>query len=259
MAVSVGAVLREWRAARRLSQMALALDVGVSPRHLSCVETGSAKASRELLMRLADALEMPLRERNVLLLAGGFAPRFSESPLASLAPVAKAVELMIAQQEPYPAFVIDRHWNILRANAAAARLERFALGRPSAHRNMLRQFFDPDDLRGAVVNWEEVTVELIAHLHGVVVSRPHDVEAAALLRELLSYPGVPARWRRRDLDASPSPLLTTVFRRGDAEMRFFSTITTFAMPHDVTLDEIRIECCFPGDEATARRCRDLPG
>jgi transcriptional regulator with XRE-family HTH domain len=255
---AVGPLLREWRSARRLSQLDLALDVGVSARHLSCVETGKARPSREMVARLADALEMPLRERNALLLAAGYAPRYRESPLASLAPVARAIDLILRQQEPFPAFVVDRLWNIHRANAAAERVNRFVLGgAASAHANMVRQIFDPADLRRAVANWDEVARELIHHLHAVVAATPHDLEGQALLREALSYPDVPARWRHRDLDAPPSPLLTTVLRRGDHAFRFFSTITSFAMPHDVTLDELRIECCFPEDEATERMCREL--
>jgi transcriptional regulator with XRE-family HTH domain len=256
----LGVLLREWRATRRLSQLGLALEVGVSARHLSCVENGKAQPGRELVARLADTLEMPLRERNALLMAAGYAPIYRETAFGTpaLAQVQRAIECILEQQEPYPAFVLNRHWDVLMANRAAARVNGFVMGgRASAHRNMLRQIFDPADLRMAVANWDEVARDLIRHLHNEVAAAPTDATARALLDEVLAYPGVPARWRRRELDASPSPLLTTVLRRGEHAFRFFSTITTFGTPRDVTLDELRIECCFPDDEATATLCRNL--
>jgi transcriptional regulator with XRE-family HTH domain len=259
-APQVGALLREWRAARRLSQLDLALTAGLSARHLSCVETGKAQPSREVIARLADALDVPLRERNALLVAAGYAPSYPETPLSTpqLAQVRRAIELTLQQQEPYPAFLLDRHWNVLMANGAAARVNRFLLGgRASAHRNMLRQIFDPNELRPVLVNWEEVAGDLIRHLHHTVAAAPADGVARALLEEVLAYPGVPTRWRTRELGTPSSPLLTTVFRREGQELRLFSTLTTFGTPRDVTLDELHIECCFPEDEATAELCRVL--
>jgi transcriptional regulator with XRE-family HTH domain len=256
----VGVVLREWRTVRRLSQLDLALAAEVSTRHLSCVETGKAQPSREMLARLADALDMPLRERNALLVAAGFAPRYPETALSTpeLERVRRAIEFILRQQEPYPAFVVNRRWDVLMANDAAARVNRFVLrGRDSIHGNMIRQLFDPADLRPAVANWEEVAGDLIRHLHDAVAAAPSDQAARALLDEALAFPGVPSRWRRREIDNAPLPLLTTVLRRDEHELRFFSTITTFATSRDVTLDELHIECCFPVDEATAALCRAL--
>ena len=256
----LGALLREWRAARRLSQLDLALAAEVSTRHLSCVESGKAQPSREMVARLADALDMPLRERNALLVAAGYAPRYPESPLATpaLAQARRAIEFIVAQQEPYPAFVLNRHWDIVMANEAALRVNAFVMrGRPSRHTNMLRQLFDPDDLRAAVGNWEEVAGDLIRHLHSAIAASPSDTTARALLDEILAYPGVPARWRLRDIDSAPLPLVTTVLRRDAHELRFFSTITTFGTARDVTIEELHIESCFPVDEATAALCREL--
>lgn len=260
-AAHVGVLLREWRAARRMSQLDLALDAGVSARHLSCVETGKSQPSREMIARLADTLEMPLRERNALLMAAGYAPKYPETALATPAfsQIRHAIECILRQQEPYPAFLLNRHWDVLMANDAAARVGHFVLrGRPGKHTNMIRQMFDPDDLRPAVANWEEVAGTLIRHLHDEVAATPSDATARALLEEALAYPGVPARWRTRDLAAAPTPLLTTVLRRDAHELRFFSTITTFGTPRDVTLDELHIECCFPMDEATTALCQALP-
>lgn len=256
----VGLLLREWRSARRLSQLDLALAAEVSTRHLSCVETGKAQPSRELLMQLADALDMPLRERNALLVAAGYAARYPETALATpqLERVRRAIEFILQQQEPYPAFVLNRRWDVLMANAAAQRVNRFVMrGRDSAHDNLVRQIFDPHDLRPAVANWEEVAGDLIRHLHDAVAAAPSDGAVRALLDEALAYPGVPSRWRTRELDAAPLPLLTTVLRRDEHELRFFSTITAFATSRDITLDELHIECCFPVDEATAELCRSL--
>lgn len=256
----LGALLREWRAVRRFSQLDLALEADVSTRHLSCVETGKSQPSRAVLARLADALEMPLRERNALWLAAGYAPEFAETDLSTpaFAPMRRAIDLILAQQEPYPAFVVNRHWDVLLANAGAARVGDFMMrGKPSRHDNMVRQTFDPDDFRAAIANWEEVAGDLLRHLHDEVAATPEDPKARALLAEALAYPGVPARWRTREMDAPPPPLLTTVLRRDAVELRFFSTITTFGTPRDVTLDELRIECCFPGDEATTAFCRRL--
>ncbi|MEO8201737.1 MAG: helix-turn-helix transcriptional regulator [Gemmatimonadota bacterium] len=255
--IGFGALLRECRSARGLSQLALALSAGVSARHLSYVETGKAQPSREMVSRLADTLKMPLREHNVLLLAAGYAPRFPETALSTprLSQVRHAVDYLLAKQEPFPAFVINRRWDVLLANAAADRVAKF-LGL-KGHSNMIRQLFDPTDIRQYVVNWEEIAGDLIGHLHGAIASSASDTEARSLLDEVLQYPGVPERWRTRDLGAEPPPLLTTVFRKNGQELRFFSTITTFGTSGDVTVDELRIKCNFPGDDATADLCRDL--
>ncbi|HEV7445343.1 MAG TPA: helix-turn-helix transcriptional regulator, partial [Steroidobacteraceae bacterium] len=213
----VGALLREWRAARRLSQLDLALEVGMSARHLSCVETGKAQPSRDMVARLADALEMPLRERNTLLLAAGYAAKYTETDLstAQMAPVRRAIEFILKQQEPYPALVTNRHWDVLLTNDALLRLFGRMRGGPPRHGNMMRQVFDPEDMRPFVANWEEVAGELIRHLHNEVAAAPSDAKARALLDEVLAYPGIPAGWRTRDPGATALPLLTTVFRMND--------------------------------------------
>jgi transcriptional regulator with XRE-family HTH domain len=253
-----GVLLREWRAAKRLSQLDLALEAGVSARHLSCVETGKAQPSRDMIALLADALAMPLRERNALLVAAGYAPHYAETGLdaAALRQVRVAIDCILGHQEPFPAFLLNRRWDVLQTNRAAVRVNDF-LGAGRRHANMVRRFLDPDDLRRFVVNWEEIAGDLIRHLHEAIAAAPSDAGARALLEEALGYPGVPAHWRTRDVGAPPPPLLTVVFRKADRELRFFSTITTFATPRDVTVDEIRIECAFPADESTAELCRLL--
>lgn len=256
----MGLLLREWRATRRLSQLDLALAADVSTRHLSCVETGKAQPSREMVIRLADALDMPLRERNALLVAAGFAAKYPESALGTpaLAQIRHAIECMLHHQEPYPAFLLNKHWDILMANRAATRVAQFVLrGASSPHTNMIRQIFDPNDLRSAIANWDEVAGDLIRHLHDAVAATPSDTVARALLDEALAYPGVPMQWRIRDPGVAPSPLLTTVFRLDGRQLSFFSTITTFGTPRDVTIEELHIESCFPMDDETADFCKRL--
>lgn len=254
----VGALLREWRRVRRLSQLDLALDTGISARHLSCLETGKARPTREMVGRLADTLAVPLRERNALLLAAGFSPEYPERPLDTpeLAPVRRAIDCILEHQEPYPAFVLNRCWDILQTNRAATRLGS-VLGSGRLHTNMVRRFFDPADLRAVIVNWEEVAQDLIRHLHDAVAAVRSDTRTRRLLEEVLRYPDVPPRWRTRELGMTPTPLLTVAFRKAGWDLRFFSTITAFATPRDVTLDDLRIECAFPADDATAEFCRAL--
>ncbi len=258
----VGGLLREWRDARRLSQIALAVDAGISSRHLSFIETNKSQASREVIERLAAALDMPLREHNRLLKAAGYAPSYRESRIdgPELAQVKRAIDLILAQQEPYPAFVMNRHWDILGANAAAARVNTHVLqGRMPKHANMIRTIFDPDDLRQAVQNWEDIARDLLGHLQDLVASNPGDATARHLLAEALAYPGVPADWRRRVATAVPASMLTTVLRGPSGTFRFFSTITTFGTPWDVTVDDLHIESCFPADAQTEALCRALCG
>lgn len=254
----VGGLLRQWRAARRLSQLELALEAGISSRHLSYVETGRSRPSREMVLRLAETLEIPLRERNGLLLAAGFAPGYSESGIEApeMAQVRRAMELILRHQEPYPAFVLDRHWNILRGNEAAARCTRFLLGRDPTESNMLRLVLRPDGIRPWVMNWEELAGDLLRHLQQQLTATPTDDQARALLTEVLAYPGIPTGLRSLPIEVPSSPLLTTWFRKDGVDLRFFSTLTMFGTPHDVGLSELRIECNFPADGATAAACQE---
>jgi transcriptional regulator with XRE-family HTH domain len=256
----LGALLREWRAARRMSQLALAEEAGMSARHLSYVETGKAQPSREVIGQLANALEMPLRERNALMIAGGYAPEFPEHALSTpaLERMREAIDLIIAHQEPYPAFVIDRHWNVLKTNPAAVRVNRLLMsGRNSRHGNLLHQVFDPADFRSVILNWAEVAEKFIRHAQEQLAASPTDAVLRNLVSELFQYPDVPEHWRRRDLINGPAPVLTLAFHSEAGELRFFETITTFSMPRDLTLDELRIECAFPADDHTAAVCARL--
>jgi transcriptional regulator with XRE-family HTH domain len=257
----VGRLIKHWRQLRRKSQLALALEAGVSARHLGFVEVGRSRPSREMVLLLSEALGVPLRERNALLLAAGFAPLYRETGLAApeLARARQALELILAHQEPYPAVVMDRHWNVVTANQAAGRFfALFVAPAPGATVNVIRMMFDPARLRPFVANWEAVAESLVQRIHREALGGVPDAETSRLLEEALSYPGVPARWRSADaLEVAPAPYVAVQFRKGDLAMDYFSTVTTLGTPQDVTLQELRIECFFPADERTEAAARRL--
>jgi transcriptional regulator with XRE-family HTH domain len=257
---AIGVLLREQRELRRMSQLDLAHEAGLSTRHLGFVEVGKAQPSREAIARLADALGLPLREHNALLLAAGYAPQYAERALANpaMGPLSQAIDLILKHQEPYPAFVISRRFDVLAANDAAVRVNTFLMeGRQSPHANLLHQVFDPADFRAVIANWEEVAAKFVRQLQDELMASPNDPAIRQLLDEILAYPDVPAAWRLRALGAAPEPVLTMVFNSRAGPLRFFETITTFAAPRDVTLDELRIDCAFPADAHTAEVCARL--
>jgi transcriptional regulator with XRE-family HTH domain len=260
---ALGALLQYWRRARNLSQLALAHEANVSPRHLCFLETGRAKPSRDMVLLLADTLGVPLRERNAWLLAAGFAPMFQESTLddRELAPVRIAIDAIVKQQEPYPTVVMNRHWDILATNSAAPRFFGMLLdGRtPYGAGNILRVMFHPDGLRPFVENWEAVAQALVRRVHREAVGGALDDTGRALLGEVLNYPGVPPRWRTPDLGAPLVPVVPVSFRHGDERFHFFSAVTVLGTPQDVTLQELRIECFFPLNDATATAARRVFG
>lgn len=259
----VGRLLRNWRRARHKSQLALALDAGVSARHLGFLETGRARPSRRMLLTLADALDVPLRERNLLLLAAGHAPVYRETRLddPGMAQARTAVDMILGHQEPYPAVVMDRHWNILRTNRAADRLFGSLLPTPpDGTPNVVRLMFDPGGLRPFVSNWPAVADGLMHRIHRESLGGVPDETTTRLLAEVLAYPGVAERWREPDPGSEPpAPFLAVEFEKGDLSFSFFSTVTTLGTPLDITLQELRIECFFPGSPDTAARARELLG
>lgn len=250
----LGGLLRQWRATRRMSQLDLSLEADISSRHLSYIESGKTQPSREMMTRLADALAIPLRERNALFIAAGYAPVYRETGLSTpeMTIARQAVDFILKQQEPWPAIVMDRHWNLLQVNNGATKLVTWLLGRSPEDRNVVRQVFRNDMLRPYIMNWEEVAADMVRRLNQEIDWVPTDKESKALLSEVLTYDGVPAEWRNRDLQTPASPMLTFTFRKGPDEVSFFSTWTTFGAPHDVTLEELRIESSFPADDRTAK-------
>jgi transcriptional regulator with XRE-family HTH domain len=250
--------LRWWRRHRAISQLELAGRADISQRHLSFLELGRASPSREMVLRLAAALEVPLRQQNALLLAAGFAAVWHETEFAApeLAAVRSGLDYMLAQQEPFPAVVVDRRWNLLKANAGAVRLVEFLVGplAPGVPINLADALVGPDVLRPFLVNWEEVvryfmrSVEADAAADGTV-------ESDALLRRLLAYPGVDAVVKGMSPEPTGSPVLPMRFQKGDVALDLFTTIATLGTPQDITLQELRIESFFPFDEPTAAAFR----
>lgn len=251
-----GDQLRYWRQKRGLSQLELAGDSAISQRHLSFLESGRSQPSREMILKLGLVLDIPLRQRNMMLTAAGFATAYSERHLTDpeLREVKQALDFMLAQQQPYPAIVVDRLWNLVMANPAAGRMMQWLAGdapSPSGEVNVIRALLHPQGMREHVANWRESAGELIHWIHREAVSEGPAGPAHDLLAELLSYEGIPADWRVPSLESRVVPFLPLVLNRDGTELKLFTTITTLGTPHDVTLHELRMECFFPANEATA--------
>jgi transcriptional regulator with XRE-family HTH domain len=249
---SIGGLIREWRGRRRLSQLDLALEAEISQRHLSFLESGRAAPSRDMVLKLAERLEVPLRQRNRLLLAAGFAPSFPERPLddPALRPALAAVELVLKGHEPNPAAAVDRHWNLIKGNAAIAPflqdIAEPALLAPPV--NLLRLSLHPGGLAPRIENlgeWRAHVLERLRRLNAAMA----DPVLSDLEAELRGYPG-----ERRSSPARQdySPIAATLrLRRGERILSFVTTITVFGTPLDVTMSEIAIESFFPADAETA--------
>lgn len=244
-----------------MSQLDLAMSADVSARHVSFLETGRAQPSREMVLRLCATLSVPLRDQNALLAAAGHGPEFPEPGIAGLPPaIDRAIERMMAQHEPYPMTVLDRHYDVLRSNRGATRLLARFVAEPAAldgPPNVLRVLFDPRLARPFVPDWERTAHLLVSRLHRESLARPEDTRLAGLLQSLFGYPGVPEAWRQPDFAVASEPTLAFRLRRDDLELAFLTTLTVFDAPQNVTLDEIRIESYFPLDDRTARACSEI--
>jgi transcriptional regulator with XRE-family HTH domain len=253
--VHVGAHLREWRQRRHLSQLDLAIDAEISARHLSFVETGRSSPSREMVLKLAERLDVPLRERNVLLVAAGFAPAFPQRTLddPALKAAREAINLVLKAHEPNPALAYDRHWNLVSANRMVAPLlegiPQRLLGQPF---NILRLAFHPEALAQRTVNLAEWCGHLLERLHRQCEATA-DPELIRLYQDLKTYP-VPARARPLSSDNVAIPFK---LRHHGEVLSFFSTTMVFGTPVDITLSELALETFFPADDLTASRMRTL--
>ncbi|MFT4101332.1 MAG: helix-turn-helix transcriptional regulator [Burkholderiaceae bacterium] len=253
---TVGALLRDWRQRRRLSQLDLALEADISTRHLSFVETGRASPSRDMILHLAERLEVPLRERNALLVAAGFAPMYDERPLhdPAMACATRAIELVLAGHEPFPALAVDRHWTMVTSNRAVAPLLAGCapeLLRPPV--NVLRLSLHPQGLAPRIANhaqWRDHLLERLRRQWQVSA----DPVIAALLDELAAYPAPPPVASAAQADARvaghPAVAIPLQLVAGDDVLSFYSTTTVFGTPIDVTLSELAIEAFFPADRLT---------
>jgi transcriptional regulator with XRE-family HTH domain len=255
------ALLKHHRHARGMSQLDLASAAEVSPKHLSFLETGRAKPSREMVMRLGATLGLSLRDQNALLAAAGFTETFKETAVEELPPmIRQALERMLAAHEPYPLVVFDASYNVRMLNHGASTLLKTLvpqLARATAL-NALELCFDPEGLRPFFENWEQTALFLLQRLtrEHLQSGRP---ALGLLLSRLLAYPDVPSKLRELDLAAALGPVLEVRFRYQGQSLGFLTTVTAFSAPQDVTLEELRIESYYPLDEATARVCELLAG
>ena len=253
-----GALLRHWRETRRFSQLDLALHAEISSKHVSFLETGRNRPSREMILRLTQALDVPLRDRNALLHAGGFAPAYAESPFdaPAIQEAEEALTRILEKQEPYPAIVLDAEWRLVRQNRGAAAMgEMFLPGGPVTGVNALELLFSPDGLQPYVVNWTELSAMLLMRLWRDAVAPGGSDRQRELFSRLEGMPTTPANWRMLAAELPSGPTVDMVRRKDGREYAFFTTITTFGTAQDVTLSELRIESYFPSDEATRALCR----
>ena len=260
-AVSVGGRIRSWRQARGLSQYDLAERAGFSGRHISFIETGRTRPSREAVLALAEALDVPLRDRNRLLEAAGFAHVFRETALTAneMAHIRGVLQFILDRHLPYPALVLDRHSTCLLGNRAAGQLLSLLIEPPllAPNANQLRVVFHPDGVRRWIANWPEVEAYLLHRAERELGGDQDDPIGTQLLAEIRGYAdakaiGVqPARLRPADL------LVPIHIRKDNIDLRLFSTIMTMGTPHDVTLQELRLETFFPADEESERCWRSI--
>jgi transcriptional regulator with XRE-family HTH domain len=254
------AALRYWREKRGYSQLRLSTESHISQRHISFLESGRSEPSKELILKLGIVLDVPLRHRNAMLLAAGYAPAYRERDLSDpeLRSVRQALEFMLAQQSPYPALVVDRLWNLVMLNDPAAGMMKWLLDLPDRHAipgkgeiNVVRLTIDPEGIRRYVLNWQEVAADMLHWIQREAMSDGPDSEAAGLLESLAAIEGVGTASRLPDLDSRALPFLPLRLKKGETSLNLFTTIATLGTPHDVTVHELRIESFFPADEATA--------
>jgi len=252
----VGRLLREWRASRGLSQLDLAMRAGFSSRHVSFIETGRTQPSRQALIALAETLDVPLRERNRLLEAGGYAHVYRQTPLAAeeMRHIRGVLQFILDRHEPYGAVVLDRYSNLLMANDASRALlgtlvdAALSTGTP----NLLRMVFHPQGLRRFIVNWDQVARYLWSRAQHELTESRNDETAATLLAEIRELAGPSARG---NAPGTTELLLPVHLKAPGLEIRLFSAIMTLGTPQDVTLQELRIETFFPADEESEARLR----
>jgi len=249
-------MLRRWRSLRGRSQLDLSGDAGISQRHISFIESGRSLPSRATLMTLARSLDIPMRERNALLLAAGYAPTYSEArwDADEMRSVTRALDRMLVQHEPYPALVLDRYWNVLTTNDSAPRFfgHFVDLDRFSKPRNLLHLIFDPNGLRPSIASWELAAQALLQRVHTESVGRVLDDPTRELIESLLAFPDVPHAWPpepARGAKASLPVIPITFIWRGGL-LNYFSMVATVGTPATVATQELRLECMFPADDTT---------
>lgn len=254
-----GSLLRQWRDVRKRSQLDLALEANVSQRHLSFLESGRAQPSREMVLQLAEVLGVPLRERNLLMSAAGFAPIFQQRALQNdeMKAVREALELMLQHHEPYPALVVNRQWDMVMSNGPAQRFtamlgEPDALWRlvdPSGGRNVMRMTFHPQGMQPLLRNWAQVAPLLLSRLQREVAADPTHLALRQLLADVCQFPGVPETWHHQGwVLPMPPPIFPLEYDLGEHTLKVFSMVSTFGTALDITAEELRVETFFPADD-----------
>ena len=248
-----GSLLRHWRDLRGKSQFDLSLDTGVSQKQISFVESGRSVPNRQALAIIAQALDIPLRDRNTLLLACGYAPIYSESDWDSveMKSVTDALKRILRQQEPFPAMVMDRYWSVLMMNECAPRFFNcfIDMAARQGSQNMLHFLFDPKGMRPFIANWEDVARSLFERVYRESVGRVVDEKTKALVTALLAYPDVKSEWKN-PVALSFMPVIPIGFIKDGLVLNYFSMVTTVGTPQTVAAQELRIECMFPADDTT---------
>jgi transcriptional regulator with XRE-family HTH domain len=256
-----GEMVRYWRRVRAMSQLDLATAAMTTPRYMSFLETGRSNPSREMVLRLAGALDVPLRDRNGLLLAAGFAPLFPHRRLDDPAfdRVTMAIGQMLDRHDPLPAVVMDRGWNVLRVNDGAARLFGTLLSPAPipGDANVLRLILEPGPVRDGIGNWEEVVPALLERARREAVGGVLDLATAELVQQLRTRPEIEALTMAPRTIEPLIPVMDVHFRLGGDYLRFFSMVSSIGTPADVTAQELRIEAFFPSDDQTAERWQAL--
>jgi transcriptional regulator with XRE-family HTH domain len=254
-----GPMLREWRKARGASQLELALNCGLSQRHLSFLESGRSRPSRGMVLHLASALDVPLGQQNAMLLCAGFAPVYKERRLdaVDMKPVDLALDHALRQQEPYPALVVDHAHYTLRANRACGALVAFLRAgtkapESQAPMNGIEILLNPEGFRPFIENWEEVALWSIRRLRAEAMLEVAGTLAADLLKKMLLFPDVAEIAEASNADPDLPPTLVLRFRKGDTRLALFTMIATMGTPLDVSLQNLRLELFFPADDATAK-------
>ncbi|WP_168789972.1 helix-turn-helix domain-containing protein [Paraburkholderia aromaticivorans] len=259
----LGVLLRHWRDVRGISQLDLSFNAGVSQRHISFIESGRSVPSRQMLMDIAQALDIPLRERNALLLAAGYAPMYADAAwnAQEMQSVTNALGRMLRQHEPFPALVMDRYWNVLMTNDAAPRFFNcfIDMAARKGPRNMLHLVFDPDGMRPFVADWQTVADSLIQRVYRESVGRVIDDRTRELLDALRAYPDVRTgfepehRLASATSEAAAMPVIPIGFVKDGHVMKYFSMVASVGTPQTIAAQELRLECMFPADDETEAR------
>lgn len=263
--LSFGKLLKSWRNQRGFSQLNLALASDVSQRHISFLESSRANPSRDMVLKLAAVLNVPLRDQNIMLTAAGFDPIYSESDLLSpeLEPIRQAIGFILKQQEPYPALVMDRYWNLIQHNTSSQKLINWLIEPEKLHNNfyidgkinLMRLMLHPQGLKPFIANWSELACHLMQRVYRETITTGENNEYMLLFNEIQTYPDVIQVWQKPNPYSWQIPLLTVQFIKEEISFNFFTTITTLGTPHDILLQELRIESLFPADKITEMNLR----